>query len=183
MNTRKIGVCGPGGVGKTELAEALSKKLNIPLLKSREVTQEILNRDGYDYTSGIQIERFLANIGRQNEMLKRTLELQSVPSFVTDRTLIDLAAYATCELYNSDHNVLRNIIKECRDNVQAYTHIFFCPWKDVPVEDNNRRTLNPMYQHLIHMVELGIMADWGCSFVFLEEDGTDARLNTVMEKL
>ena len=62
----KIGIVGAAGTGKTALAEALALKLGIPLLKSREITEDILKRDGYDYSSGIQIERFLANTGRQN---------------------------------------------------------------------------------------------------------------------
>lgn len=172
----KIGIVGAAGMGKSSLAQSLSSRLNIPLLKSKEVTQEILRRDGYDYASGIQVERFLASPGRQNEILRHTREQQQqAPSFVTDRTLIDLAAYASVELYPAETQTLRDIMGVCRKNVGIYTHLFLCPWTDSPLEPNNRRTLNPWYQHLIHMVELGILTEWGCPYTVLTNEDTEKR--------
>lgn len=161
--TYRIGVCGAAGTGKSSFAEALAKALDMPFLKSKEITQDILSRDGYDYSSGVQIERFLANSGRQNEILRRTMEQQAVEQFVTDRTVIDLAAYVVCEM-NSETNVVQHILEACKRNVMNYTHLFLCPWQDVPVTDNNRRTLKPYYQLMIHAVERGIMDEWGVKY-------------------
>jgi len=179
----RIGIVGAAGTGKTSLAEMLSVKLAIPLLKSRAITDDILRRDGYDYASGVQIERFLANRMRQNEMLRRTLEQQAAPEFVTDRTVIDLAAYVVCEMHNTDIVAVRHIVETCRKNVNTYTHLFLCPWKDVPVEDNKRRTLNPWYQFLIHAVEIGILQDWHCKYVVLEAETTKDRIAEVVSVL
>lgn len=162
----KIGVVGAAGTGKSSLAEMLSKALGIPFLKSKDITHLILQRDGYDYSSGIQIERFLANTGRQNEILRRTLEQQSVPEFVTDRTVIDLAAYALSEM-REDSDTVRHIIETCHKNVGLYTHLLLCPWQDAPLTDNGKRTLNPWYQFVIHTIERGIMDDWGCKYLIM----------------
>lgn len=178
MNFR-VGIVGCAGTGKSALAESVSVELKVPNLKSREITEAILKRDGYDYGSGIQIERFLANTGRQNEILRRTLEQQEVPNFVTDRTVVDLAAYAACEMHHSDATALRRIIDTCRKNVAVYTHLFLCPWRDVPVADTGKRTLNPWYQYLIHVAERGILDDWGCKYVILDNDDRDQRIQKI----
>lgn len=179
----RVGIVGCAGTGKSALAEAVAAALGIPNLKSREITEDILRRDGYDYGSGIQIERFLANTGRQNEILRRTVEQQAVPDFVTDRTVVDLAAYAACEMHHSDATALRRIIETCRKNVSSYTHLFLCPWRDVPVADTGKRTLNPWYQYLIHVTERGILDDWGCPYVILAEDDKNSRLKAILAAL
>lgn len=175
----RIGIVGAAGTGKSALAEELARKLCIPSLKSKEITESILKRDGYDYGSGIQIERFLANTGRQNEILRMTLEQQNVDDFVTDRTVIDLAAYAVCEMHHSDAVALRRIIETCKKHVGRYTHLYLCPWKDIPVTNNGKRTLNPWYQFLVHVTERGIMDDWGCKYVIVEEDNMEDRIKKI----
>jgi len=180
----RIGIVGAAGTGKTSLAEALSAKLAIPLLKSRAITDDILRRDGYDYASGIQIERFLANGVRQNEILRKTLEQQNATTdFVTDRTVIDLASYVVCEMHDMDIAAVRHILETCKKNVGAYTHLFLCPWKDMPVENNKRRTLNPWYQFLIHTVEIGILQEWQCKYTVLKTETTKDRLSELLAVL
>jgi len=176
----KIGIIGSAGCGKSSLAELVASKMGVANLKSRTITEEILKRDGYDYSSGIQIERFLANAGRQNEILRRTIEQQQVTDFVTDRTVVDLAAYAVCEIHHSDVAVLRRIMDTCKKNVSLYTHLVLCPWRDVPVADTQKRTLNPWYQFLIHAVERGILDEWGCKYQILKSDSRDSRLQEIM---
>ena len=182
MNFR-IGICGCAGCGKSSLAEAVALKLSIPNLKSRAITEDILRRDGYDYSSGIQIERFLANTGRQNEILRRTIEQQQVKDFVTDRTVVDLAAYAVCEMHHSDVAALRRIMDTCRKQVSVYTHLVLCPWRDIPVAETQKRTLNPWYQFMIHALERGILDDWGCKYQILKSEDREDRLQEIMVEL
>ena len=171
---KRIGIVGAAGTGKTSLAEELSAEFKVPLLKSREITDDILRRDGYDFASGVQIERFLANSGRQNEILRRTLEQQrSTQEWVTDRTVVDLAAYVVVEMHDMDALAVSRLVETCRKNLAAYTHLVVCPWRDVPVEDNKRRTLNPWYQFLIHVVEMGLLGEWGCGYVVLKSQGKE----------
>lgn len=170
----RIGIVGCAGTGKSTLAQELATDLGVPFLESKSITQDILDRDGYDYASGIQIERFLAHGARQREILRRTVGQQDGGgSFVTDRTMIDLAAYAISELHVSDTVQLRKMYETCRDNSDLYTHIFVCPWKDTPVPDNQRRTLNPWYQFQIHGLELGLLHQWGLFYHIIESEGDD----------
>lgn len=180
MNEVRIGIVGAAGTGKSSLAESISKSLGIPFLKSKDITHLILKRDSYDYSSGVQIERFLANTGRQNEILRRTLEQQGESIFVTDRTVIDLAAYALCEI-RENCDAVRNIVNTCRKNATRYTHLFLCPWQDTPLTDNGKRTLNPCYQFTIHTIERGIMDDWGCKYYVLPNVNNSLRTEEVIK--
>ncbi len=178
----RIGIMGAAGTGKSSLARKVAEKLDLPLLESKRITQDILERDGYDYGSGVQVERFLANTGRQNEILRRTLEQEEVDSFVTDRTLVDLAAYVVCEMHDSDTKVVGDIFNTCQEHTSRYTHLFLCPWRNERAGENRKRTLNPWYQFLIHAVEVGIMAHWGCPYVVLEPYETDARVDFIVSQ-
>jgi ATPase subunit of ABC transporter with duplicated ATPase domains len=181
----KIGIVGTAGTGKSSLARALSQSLGLQLLEAKVITQDILDRDGYDHTSGIQVERFLAHTGRQNEILRRTMEMEdsATDGFVSDRTVVDLAAYVVAELYNADIDGLKHIFSTCRRRVENYTHMFFCPWKDKPFENNDKRTLNPWYQFKIHALEIGILDSWDREFCVVGVEGTDERVQCITEML
>ena len=184
--TLKIGIVGAAGTGKSSLARAVSKELGIPCLESKAITQDILERDGYDYASGIQVERFLANTGRQNEILRRTMEQEDdAESFVTDRTVVDLAAYVVCEMHGSDSATVRNVVETCRRRVTEYTHLFVCPWEDRPVDPNQKRTLNPWYQFLIHTIEIGLISSWrmGVSGCILNAPDIEGKMSRIREAL
>jgi len=117
-------------------------------------------------------------------MLERTLELHTGDgSFVTDRTLVDLAAYAVCELHASDTRRVRRIFDACRQGVRVYTHLFVCPWLERPLEDNRRRTLNPWYQFVIHGIALGLLQRWGASYRLVDEEETSERVAELLELL
>jgi hypothetical protein len=97
------------------LGAELADYLKIPFFPSRPITQEILERDQYDFSSGIQVERFLAAADRQSEILKKTINQQmDVDQFVTDRTFVDLAAYAICELHDDDTSTLQKLYDACK---------------------------------------------------------------------
>jgi len=176
----RIGIVGCAGTGKSSLARQVAQAMELPLLESKRITQDILERDGYDYGSGIQVERFLANTGRQNEILRRTLEQEQSEDFVTDRTLIDLAAYVVSEMHDSDTKVVADIFNTCQERASRYTHLFLCPWRNERASENKKRTLNPWYQLLIHAVEVGIMDLWGCSYTILEPYETDERVQFIV---
>lgn len=178
----KIGIVGAAGTGKSSLARAIAKHFSIPVLESKAITQKILERDGYDFSSGIQVERFLANTGRQNEMLRMTMEQEDAcPSFVTDRTVIDLAAYVVCEMHDSDVKTVRNVVSTCQRRSSNYTCLFVCPWVDKPIDDNAKRTLNPWYQFLIHSIEVGLLQTWGCHYETLHQPILEDKIAAVIK--
>lgn len=184
MKTPRIGIVGAAGTGKSSVAKAVAEKLKLPLIEAKSITREILVRDGYDYGSGIQVERFLSSPARQTEIMDKTFSTQtSEGSWIADRTVVDLSAYAVAELHDDDLELLRKIFYACRKHASVYTHIFLCPWHDIPVQDNHKRTLNPWYQFQIHALVEGIMDDWGLRYDVLASPETDGRVAEIIEAL
>jgi len=171
MQKLRIGICGSAGTGKTTLAVALATHLGFPLLKSRDITSGILVRDGYDYASGVHVEQFLAQANRQEEMLEKHVEFeQKNKQFVVDRTAIDLFAYAVMECHFEPEKV-EKFYKLCKAHAKTYTHLVVCPWGKRPLLSNNRRTLNPWYQFLIHSAEMAILDEWKLNYSIADGEG------------
>lgn len=182
----KIGIVGSAGTGKSSLGIALSKELDVPFLASKDITIEILNKDGYDHGCGVQVEKFLAQEGRQEAILKRTVADQSkTESFVTDRTVVDLAAYAVAELHSSDPKKVSSLVDKCKSetHIGIYSHLIVCPWGLSPLKNNDRRTLNPWYQFIIHSLGLSLMSMWGVKFHMLESSDEKARVGEALKIL
>ena len=131
----RIGISGPSGSGKTSVADVVSGHFGIPFLRAKDVTSPILDRDGYDYSDSRPVERFLQTDERQVEILEETEKAQSIQSFVTDRTFIDLAAYALAGSDFLSVEVVERILERCEAlswdilMSSSYSHPFSCSTK------------------------------------------------------
>jgi hypothetical protein len=178
----RIGIVGSAGTGKSTTARVLAEELGLPFLSAKEITDPILQRDGYDFSSGMQIERFLGLGDRQREILYGTINQQlNQENFVTDRTFIDLAAYAICEQNDVNQDIVAEIHDHCRDKSKVYTHLFVCPWKEGPLGNNGRRTLNPWYQFMIHCLDIGVLQRWNLGYTVLGTEGVENRVREIKD--
>ena len=157
----KIGIMGSAGTGKSSLGLEIANVVGAEFLPAKNITRVILDREKYDWSSEVHVERFLANSGCQKELLDKSIEIESQhDNFVVDRTSIDFAAYAIAEsCWNTDE--ILKLINICEHHARSYTHLILCMWGLVPPEDNKVRTLNPWYQFLIHTIEIGLISSWG----------------------
>jgi nicotinamide riboside kinase len=178
----RLGLVGCAGTGKSGLAEGLASSLNLPYLASKEVTNDILRRDGYDYGSGEQVEKFLASYERQIEIFERLSKMHSAEAFVTDRTGIDLAAYTILEMEGALR--VQNHLEKCRELVRRYTHILYCPWTPREIVDNQKRTLDPWYQFTVHSVQMTVSRQlFGVEMYVFESENFEERLKEAVELL
>ncbi len=168
MNERRILLSGPAGTGKSTVAEAVAVSLKIPFLKAKDITNAILKRDGYDYASGVQVEKFLQTKARQIEILNKTMEQIKKDRFITDRGLLDLAAYAMLGIDTLEAEDIDRILCMCQTNIKRYTDIYL--FKPGELLDNKKRTLNRHYQDLVYTVELGLLHEWKVKFSIIEND-------------
>lgn len=178
---KKIGIIGAAGTGKTTLAMMLSKETDIPFLASKNITRKILEEDGYDYQYGMQIEKFLAVPRRQDKLITYFDEAyKEQKNLITDRTFVDLAAYAICERGQSDIFGTRDVLKKCQRLMKQYTHLFVCPWEDVPIKKNEKRTLNPYYQFMVYGTCLGVLQNWGLDYHILQSSYNEERISEIL---
>lgn len=178
MNSKRIGIIGCAGTGKSLLAERIASQINVDFLASKDITGDILRRDGFDYASGMQIEKFLATPKRQKEILRETKKQQSGDNFITDRTAVDLAAYAVLE---SDRAYVDKYMEEYRELSKVYTHLFFCPWFRSRLDDNNKRTLDQWYQFAVHAVEMEVLNFFDLDAHVFDEDSIDERVQKAVD--
>ena len=182
----KIGIMGSGGSGKTITGFSLAEDLGYDFLASRSITSGILKRDGFDHS--VQVEKFIAQDQRQKEIMELLIERESNNSmFITDRTSIDVAAYALVEMKNSDPKKLSEILEMCKNHAKSYTHLFVCPWAGIDLRRNNlSRTINPHYQLLIHEAQIGLLVDWELNFKLLNKNnkiGSDLNAEERVEEI
>jgi hypothetical protein len=176
----RIGIAGCSGTGKSILGKKLAEELGLPFLPSKDITGDILQREGYDYSSGQQVEKFLATYKLQNEILRRTTKQQDVESFVTDRTALDLAAYAIIEMEGPLS--VQKYIESCSELSKSYDYIVICPWQHCDIVDNKKRTLDPWYQFTVHSVVLSALDLLEHRrFAILTESKLEDRLKEVLE--
>lgn len=137
----RIAIVGSFSTGKTTLAEAVADPLALPLLP--EVAREVaamgfpLDKDA---TPEVETLIFLRQL--YNEM--------SHASFVGDRSLLDVMAYAGWVLDNkarTEHSVLWDACVDIATHHlrSQYTHVFYLPI-EFPIVPDGLRPLDPGFQ-------------------------------------
>ncbi|MFP5225526.1 MAG: AAA family ATPase [Actinomycetota bacterium] len=148
----RIAIVGSFSTGKTTLAEAAAGPLGLPLLPevAREVASEGFQLDK-DATPEVETLIFLRQY--RNEMQHRT--------FVSDRSLIDVMAYAAWVLENQRRRREFALWDTCVDIAEhrlrtQYTHIFYLPIEFGIVSDG-LRPMDPEFQRDIDQRILGLL--------------------------
>lgn len=152
--TRRIAIVGSFSTGKTTLAEAAAPKLDLPLLP--EVAREIVEL-GFKLDKDATVETETLIFLRQyyNEMIH--------PSFVGDRSLIDVMAYASWVLENQERRKEFALWDTClsiaKHNLRSqYTDVFYLPIEFGIVPDG-LRPMDPDFQadidrRMVHFLDL-----------------------------
>ena len=138
---QRIAIVGSFSTGKTTLAEVLARKLDLPLLP--EVAREVvelgfkLDKDATPETEALIFMRQYNN------------ELEA-DSFVGDRSLIDVMAYAGWVLDNQPRRKEIALWEDCvrlaeRGLRTSYTHVFYLPI-EFPIVLDGLRPDDPAFQ-------------------------------------
>lgn len=131
---RRIAIVGSFSTGKTTLAEALSRRLGLPLLP--ETAREVIEL-------GFKLDKDATPVTEALIFLKQFNNELSTEQFVGDRSMIDVMAYAGWVLDNQPRCKETALWDECVKLAERrlrgnYSHVFYLPIEFAIVLDGLR---------------------------------------------
>ena len=153
MEKIRIMLAGPSGVGKTTLAEAIAKQLNIPFVSGSF-------SDAVPATRNIQQRNMIdeATMNMEIQAVKNRLEIyKQNPSFISDRSFLDNMAYGNHKLsYRVTTCDIIDLYKFCSKLLLDYCDVLILvPYDYVymsgswEIKGNNKRVTNAIFQDLM----------------------------------
>ncbi len=137
----KIGLCGTMSVGKTTLVKAL--EYEVGFIDYKFTTE----RSKYLRDLGIPLNTDSTVKGQSIFLAERASELLS-ENIITDRTIIDVMAFAKCADSISEDDANR-FCDFAATMLKDYDHIFYVSTEGTVIEDNGVRTVDEEYREKI----------------------------------
>lgn len=179
----RIGCIGSAGTGRTTIAMKLASELGISFLRSANITDEILKRDGYDFSNGQCVEMFLSQSNRESEIIYKKIRIEKEhPSFVTDRTLLDNFAYILMNVSAYQVDVATKLNRMCRDHMSNYTHIVYFKRKEI-IRNNNKRTVNKWFQMSVDFIIQGLIKEWNINTIIVDGDSEKETMEKILKEV
>lgn len=157
----RIGIVGAAGTGKTTLAKALAKHLNVPYLPDTVLT--VLRERGRDSWQGV-----VAGDRRRirEDALRRKISLEAgAEAFVSDKTAVDYLAYW---LQNqSEHEICatnEEFLAQCKEAAQRYDLLVCLPYR-ANVDFAIGRNQDPVHNLKVAALKRGLLELLGFPFV------------------
>ena len=181
----KIGLCGSHRTGKTTLAEALSKKMGIPFLKTS--TSMVFKQHGLHPA---QVLDFKTRLWIQHRVIEAAVAVWQTEkdSFVTDRTPIDFMAYTLADIQGAtvvDFAELEAYLALCFEVAnQCFTKLAVLQPAIPLVFEPGKAALNRAYMEHLNTIVQGLCSDerLKCSFCVIKRNITslEGRVQTVL---
>ncbi len=150
----KIAIIGSQSSGKTTLAEKLSEKLNIQLIR------EIARKYDRNELLNISSERYMTI---QKELLEQQIMAENqYKEFISDRSSLDNLSYWLNNCANRTNSHDNNqYIKRAMDNAKNYSHVLLLIPEFYPKDDGFRSTdivyqmrIDAIIQTILHLYEI-----------------------------
>lgn len=173
----KIQLCGPSGVGKTTLSKHISKHLEIPFVDG-SYSQLVPSTKNMKHQK--MIDRDPSDIYKEYITLvqERVKAFGLNPSYISDRSFLDVLIYTidilSSKLESCDIDFMNNLCKNML--LSNCSHLILLEYpasfiKEIPIEDNRKRIINPFYQWKISELFLYVLRDlWRCP-IFKSKNG------------
>ncbi|WP_447973214.1 AAA family ATPase [Nitrospira sp. Kam-Ns4a] len=185
---RGLGLCGGHRVGKTTLAEALSRVGGIPFVRTG--TSAVFERHGLDPAEPMP---FATRLLVQHEILSAAEKAwrEGSGAFITDRTPVDMMAYTLGDIRGDTEVRLQDLdayLERCFRVTNELFSTLIVVQPGIPlVPDEGKAALNEAYIEHINALVLGLCHDQRlrCRTLLLEREVTtlDARVARLMSLL
>jgi len=179
LKGRRIILTGASGVGKTTLAEPLSKQLGLPVIP--ELGRDICRQLGYERIGDIPNQEAF-----KNSVLDAQIQTEDkLGNFISDRSTIDCwvlwQRWNICQAMSYDTETYYN---KTRKQSEKYTHIIFVPPMFPPEEDGFRWT-DADYQKQIDRITRMTLYEWQLldKTYFVTGKSVDNRLQEITDWL
>lgn len=179
MTDRRIILTGASGVGKTTLAEPLSKQLGLPVIP--ELGRDICRQMGYERIGEIPDQEAF-----KNSVLDAQIQAEDkLQSFISDRSAIDCwvlwQRWNICQAMSYDTEAYCD---KARKQSEKYTHIIYVP-PMFPPQDDGFRWTDADYQKQIDRITRMTLHEWGLTdkTLVLKAKPVDDRLKEILNWL
>jgi hypothetical protein len=158
--TSGIGLCGAHRVGKTTLAQAVSRATGIPFLKTH--TSHIFQQHGLDPAKPMAFDTRLAI---QQEILAagEAVWRQAAGPFISDRTPLDMAAYTLADIHGTttlNETAFTQYLTDCLAATNRYFSTLIIVPPGIPlVPEPGKAALHDAYIEHIHTLIAGLCHD------------------------
>lgn len=155
-----IGLCGAHRVGKTTLAQAVSRNAHIPFLKTH--TSQVFAQHGLDPAKRMP---FKTRLSIQRDILAAAVEVwsQATGRFISDRTPLDMAAYTLADVQGStrvDAKALAQYLDDCVEQTNRYFSTLIIIPPGIPlVQEPGKAALHEAYIEHVHALVVGLCHD------------------------
>jgi predicted ATPase len=159
-----IGLCGAHGTGKTTLAIALSQKLGIPYIPID--ASEVFTDHGFHPSDKLDIR---TRLFLQQKILAKAENIWfdvDEPSFICDRTPLDMAAYLLADIGNGelDERTQDEIVDYLADcfliTKRYFKKIVLIPPVIRFIPRENKAAINKPLIQSLHCTLIGLLSDW-----------------------
>jgi predicted ATPase len=157
-----IAFCGAHGTGKTTLAKALSQKLGIPYIPID--ASDVFTDHGFHPSDKLDIR---TRLFLQQKILDKAENIWfdvDEPSFICDRTPLDMAAYLLADVGNGEldkrtQTEIMDYLQDCFNvSIQCFDKIVLVPPAIAFVEREYKAAINEPLIFKLHTQLLGILA-------------------------
>ena len=157
--TRRIAIVGSFSTGKTTLAEILARRLELPLLP--EVARAIVDL-------GFQLDKDATVEAETLIFLRQYNNELATESFVGDRSLVDVMAYAGWVLENQPWRKEMELWEECKRLAERrlrtnYSHVYYLPI-EFPIVLDDIRPDDPEFQKEIDERIVALLRHHGVAY-------------------
>lgn len=153
---RRLALSGSAGTGKTTLAQALARRLDLPYIpegmRARIEAGLDLHSLDFDGFRGLLWELWQEQVAREDRAVA------DHGGYVADRSPWDFAAFWLHYRFASDRRDTERFFAEVRARAADCERILLLPWGVLPLHDDGVRSTNPWLQRHFQACVEGLLA-------------------------